>query len=221
MGRWQRTMNWSAELAMPPQLPYPFPGGPKYATYLGTWDFRGFLDLGNGFPDGISIFVSTYDEGRDEEFYDPQWRNSYCEIGAIVPLYAAKDLALVSPPAGVPELLVHSVEACDLLDFPSYAQIPEIYDQLERDELGASGWLNVYGCKIGGYPAFIQQDLIEKMTAMTRPSRIRRLAFRKALTWHFIGTFSGLLEGDGLLYILAGWDPNRKAWRWHAEWQND
>lgn len=235
-GRWERMQSSARNLGLPLERSEPFPGGPTFATYLGTYDLRGCFDFGNGFPDGISIFLSTYDESSDT--YSADSANCFFPYGVVVPFYEEDDLVLRSPPPGVPELPYCPLEEWELPDFPEYAyEVPlkrpertgifgrrapqrrraatsfpmePIYDEIERLEPGTSEWINIGGSKIGGYPYFQQGD----PTAMLG-RRERRI------DWQFIGTWDGPLElGDaGTLYLLAGWDPTTMQWRWRCEWQ--
>lgn len=84
-----------------------------------------------------------------------------------------------------------------------------VYDSIESLEPGTSGWISVNVSKIGGYPNFIQNDVVQRVQSE-----------QSGRDWHLIASLNGdILEiGDsGKLYILAGKNRRRGDWAWHCE----
>lgn len=187
-----------------------------FGTYVGTFDLGGWFSFDESFPAAISIFLCTYNERRNEYC---EWANCYQTVGAIVPLFAGDQLTSPPRPQGVVEIPSESVTAWELPDFPPYdehgtCEIPPetetIFAEIGAAEPGTGSWINIRGNKVGGYPWFIQNNVL-RQTIRGKPVR----------EWHFIAMYCGgeVYMGDsGILYILAGQHKKTGEWLWHCEW---
>lgn len=198
-----------------------------FGKYVGLYDLRGCFRL-PGFPAAISIFIVAT-KGPGGEF---EWARAspdpYYPIGKVIPIFKKSQVDVVAPPLPEWNSPAHSLHAWDMPDFPPYdtsleesmgiiprseaqaRSIHGIYAEIDKLEPGTSGWLHVRGNKIGGYEHYVQNSL---------PFHLSRK--RRGIQWRLIATYTGeeLAGGDGVLYILAGWDKKARQWRWHCEWQ--
>lgn len=184
-----------------------FYGRTIYATYLGTYDLRGSYPFKEFFPSAISLFASTYFDLTKE--YIEDFADAYCP-GIVVPIFDSDQLELISAPKGVPQFPARSVQAWGMPDFEKYNSYnAHVYDRIAKLEPNTSSWINLSGEKIGGYPPFIQHDVLDTLNE-SHPE----------LQWHYIATYSEAqvqFGGDGgNLNVLAGWDDKAKTWRWHC-----
>jgi hypothetical protein len=193
-----------------------------FGTFVGVYDLRGDFAL-KQFPAAISIFLCAE---RVTECCS--MANPYCPVGKIVPLYPNQRLQLTAAPSKELELPAVPLADSKVPDFPPLSTImgnfdptfrsdrqcttiAEVYAAIEAKEPGTSRWIHLLANKIGGYAQYLQEDLVAARSRATGGVRWRQVAT-------YIGDEVAL--GDaGILYILAGWDSKRKAWRWHCEWQ--
>jgi hypothetical protein len=182
-----------------------FYGKKVYASYLGTYDLRGFFPFRENFPAAISLFASAYDE-YSKKYWEVA--DAFCP-GIVVPLFEGGLLQLVSAPTRIPQFPPTSVQVWEMPDFEKYnEQNAPVYDRIEKREPNTGIWMNVPGEKVGGFPPFIQHDVLDGLNK-NQPE----------LEWHYIATYGGAqvqFGDDGNMIVLAGWDKQTKTWRWYC-----
>lgn len=194
-----------------------------FGKYVGIYDLRGCLRLPR-FPAAISIFIVAT-KGPVGEF---EWADPYYPIGKVVPIFKKNQVEVVTPPLSEWDSQARPLRAWEVPDFPPHdtsleeimgitprsetqtRNIQDIYAEIDKREPGTSGWLHIRGNKIDGYEHYVQNSLSFHLNQKHR-----------GIQWRLIATYTSeeIAQGDGVLYILAGWDKKTRQWRWHCEWQ--